>query len=486
MYKIIFKNSAIYGILPQLPKIGALFVLPLTTPFLSAVDFGVVGTVSSYTYATSVFNLLGLEAVIQIAFFHYPKQYKWLWRQLYGFITLWSIIYIALLAVLLYNIIPPEAHEQRWEIVFIKVLPLLLFVPSEFFAISYYVLNQKALPVASRSLILGFISLFFNYYFIAHLKMGYMGWFLADMIAGCITGFVFCLPLYTKWKLTPIFNFKWRLIKKSLKIALPLIPHNYSAYMLDSSDRVIMERVGMTTANIGRYSLAYNFGKYVETVTLAAGQAVGPLLLQNIKKKNWRDYEKLVFYFQSLVLFACFTLALWIPQWLPLLVRNNELLDIQTLMVVIILSYSYRPIFNGCNQIAYYYEKSNVLWRITFVAGIINIILNLIFIPIYGLAAAAISTFLAFMFVAFAGFTFKFYKDVKDLNLKPLFWLLMICASLGAALILLNVHFYWKIASNIFMLLLLFFISDRTYEKGSLVNKIKLFFIKNYFSKNKK
>ncbi len=448
MYKKLLANSAIYGILPQLPKVASLFVLPLITPFLTKVDYGVMGTIGSYIYATSVLQLLGLEVVIFNAYYHHPSQYKWYWRQLFGFTFLWSLVYIALVSLLLYFIIPPEASQYKWQIIGMRVIPLLLFGPAEMLATAYYILKQKAWPIASRALLAGFISVALNYYFIAQLKMGYYGWMIADFISGMISGIIFCLPLFTSWKLTPIFNFKWRLIKQALKVSLPVIPHNYSSYMLDSSDRLIMERFGTPTAEIGRYSLAYSFGKYTDTVTNALNQAIGPSLLNFIREKKWKDYARLTFSFQALMLITCFTLSLWVPQWLPLLVRNKELLDINYLVAVIVMSYSYRPMYIGCVQIAFYYEKTKILWRITFVAGVINIILNLIFIPFFGIMAAACSTFIAFLFVGFVGFTFPHYKDLKEIRLLPLLWLSIICALMMLCLFLINESTIIKILIN--------------------------------------
>jgi O-antigen/teichoic acid export membrane protein len=226
--------------------------------------------------------------------------------------------------------------------------------------------------------------------------------------------------------------------------------------MLDSSDRLIMERLNVSTANIGKYSLAYSFGKYADTVTNALNQAVGPNLLELMKLKNWKTYEELIFTFQAIVITMCFTISLWSPQWLPILIKNEGLLvNVEHLIIIVLMSYSYRPMYVGCNQLAFYYEKTNKLWRITFIAGMINIVLNLIFIPMYGLIAAAVTTFISFMFMGFAGFYFNYYKDIKELNIKPVFWFIMIVALLVIALISVGASFKFKILINLSLLIFL-------------------------------
>jgi|GEM_PF-370236 len=456
MFKKVLKNSAIYGIIPQLPKVASFFVLPLITPFLTQIDYGIVGTLAAYVGAVGVLQMMGLDVALVNAFYKHPSQYKWFWRQVYGFTSIWAIFYAFILGSVLYFVIPEEAGEYKWLIIGMKIIPPLIFRPGEIMTYINYLLKQKAIAIAVSSFIVGLTGVLLSYYFIAHLHWGYMGWIISDFITESMAGIIFCVPIFTRWKLFPIFNFKWRLMKKALRYSLPLVPHNYSAYMLDSSDRLIMERLNVSTANIGKYSLAYSFGKYADTITNALNQAVGPNLLELMKLKNWKTYEELIFTFQAIVITMCFTISLWSPQWLPILIKNEGLLvNVEHLIIIVLMSYSYRPMYVGCNQLAFYYEKTNKLWRITFIAGMINIVLNLIFIPMYGLIAAAVTTFISFMFMGFAGFYFNYYKDIKELNIKPVFWFIMIVALLVIALISVGASFKFKILINLSLLIFL-------------------------------
>jgi O-antigen/teichoic acid export membrane protein len=458
MYRRVFKNSLIYGVIPQLPKIASFFVLPLITPFLTKVDYGIIGTLAAYIGAVGVLQMMGLDVALVNAFYKHPSQHKWYWRQIYGFTTLWAVVYAFILGTLLYFVIPEEANEYRWLIVCMKVIPPLFFRPGEIMTYLNYLLRQKAVPIAVNSFLVGFLGIVLSYFFIAHMNWGYMGWVVADFVTESLAGLIFCIPIFTKWKLLPIFNFKRRLIKNALRFSLPMVPHNYSAYMLDSSDRLIMERLNVSTASIGKYSLAYSFGKYTDTVTNALNQAIGPNLLELIKSGQWKTYEELVFAFQSLVLSMCFMLSLWSPQWLPVLIPNPELLgNVEHLVIIVIMGYSYRPMYVGCTQLAFYYDKTSKLWRITFIAGVINIVLNLIFIPFFGLMAAAVVTFFSFMFMGFAGFGFQYYRERKELDIKPAFWLIMIVLLLVTALYFVQAAIITKvvISLSLFLLLLL-------------------------------
>ena len=57
----ILQNSAIYTVIMVLQKGISFFLMPLYTAFLSPVDYGILGVVSSISSFLSVFISLGLE-----------------------------------------------------------------------------------------------------------------------------------------------------------------------------------------------------------------------------------------------------------------------------------------------------------------------------------------------------------------------------------------------------------------------------------------
>ena len=117
MIKKLLGNSAIYGIAPYIPRIVSIFILPLLTEHLTDVDYGIAGTIAAYTLALSALSTLGFSAVLQVTFFKAPYQYKILWREIYGFLQYWMVIYAIIQGIVLYFAIPEEAIENRWKII---------------------------------------------------------------------------------------------------------------------------------------------------------------------------------------------------------------------------------------------------------------------------------------------------------------------------------------------------------------------------------
>src|SRR3569833_143590 len=97
MLRRLFSHSLVYGVFTQIPGLAAFIMLPVITPHLTANDFAVYGIVNAYLMALTALKDLGLGVVINNTFYQLPLRWKYLWRVLYGVLSLWSICYVALL-----------------------------------------------------------------------------------------------------------------------------------------------------------------------------------------------------------------------------------------------------------------------------------------------------------------------------------------------------------------------------------------------------
>jgi len=423
MLRKLFSHTAIYGLSPQIIKIANFFALPIITKDLTALDYGVSGVMTAYTMATSVLAGLGLRVVLVNSFYKSPGQYKWLWRQSYGFLIMWNWLYAILLSVLIYYVTPLEALDNRLTILLLNVLPIVFFGPTKTIATTYYQINEMPLQIAIRTGIFGLSTVFLNIYFISILKMGYMGWFWSNFIVGVITNISYYYPLNFKLKMSPIFNFKRRLIRNCLKISLPTVPHYYSSYLLNSSDRLVMDMLKVDTSYIGKYNVAYTVSGIMGSLGNASGLAIVPLLNRMYKNGHDEKGKWLVFALQIIFFALSFSMCVWMKEIFELLIKNNELAQMYPLGIVIVMAYNYRPMYLGANAKLIFSEKTNVLWKVTLIAGLINVLLNFIFIPIYGFQVAAYTTFISLMFMGYSGFFYRVFREISNVKYYPLIWL---------------------------------------------------------------
>ncbi|QHL89049.1 oligosaccharide flippase family protein [Nibribacter ruber] len=463
MLKKLFGRIGLYGLAPHVPKIASIFILPIITKSLTPSDYGIYGLITAYTAALGALQTLGINVVLANSFYKSPNQYKWLWRQIHGFMSLYSVFFAFVLATILYFVIPEEANENKLTLILLVCSPIALFSATETIVFRFFHLSQKALNLALRTVFIGFLTVFLNWYTISVLKLGYMGWFYTTFITSIVSFVIYAYAIYFKYKLTPIFNFKRKTIKNVLRISLPTVPHFYSGYLLNTSNRVVMDINKVNVGSIGLFNLAATFGGYFSILGDALGMAVSPIYLQLFKKAEKPDTREaaleqvrfITFLLQAIFFVLAFVVSIWIKEIFFVLIKNEELRKSYVLAIILIMGYCYRPMYLGVINRYFYLEKSKSLWKISFVAGVLNVLLNLIFIPLFGVNAAALVTFFSLLYMGYSGYFLKEYKAIRTLNYYPAYWLIANIGLAVLAYVVAETFIYVKILTTIALLAVL-------------------------------
>ena len=166
-------------------------------------------------------------------------------------------------------------------------------------------------------------------------------------------------------------------------------------------------------------------GNVMNSVGTASGMAIGPLLNGYYKAGKEESAKYLIFILQIAFFLLTFGLCIWMKEIFAFLIRNENLAQMYYLGIIIVMAYNYCPMYFGVNAKLMFREKTNVIWKVTLVAGIINVILNLSLIPIIGFEVAAVTTFLAYMFMGYAGYFFKAFKEVNSVTYYPFLWFIL-------------------------------------------------------------
>jgi O-antigen/teichoic acid export membrane protein len=227
-----------------------------------------------------------------------------------------------------------------------------------------------------------------------------------------------------------------------------------------------MDQLHVSITDIGKYNMAYIIGNYFEVFGTAVGMAVGPYYTKLFSKENLvseNQAKVLTFFLQTCFLILSFTAALWVKELFKLLIKNQELSGVYYIGIVIIMGYSYRPMYWACISKLNYLEKTKQLWKISFIGGALNITLNLIFIPLYGFEAAAITTLLSLLYIGFSGFFLKDFKENNQINYYPIRWLFLILISTIIVYLLKDIIVIYKIAITLclFVFFMIYFIKNK-------------------------
>ncbi len=195
--------------------------------------------------------------------------------------------------------------------------------------------------------------------------------------------------LVIKEKLKPFGfnrNFAAKILKDSLPLGLMLF-FNLIYFRVD----IIILSLFKNTVDVAVYGYAYKYFEFLLAIPLFLSNAVYPFLLGSLK--NLRSYY--AFSQKYILIFLLISIFVMIPAWLlaPLIaVVKKDFIPSIFIFRILLLSLPVFFLTNILQWILIAKNKKAYLLKIYILAALLNILLNLFFIPKYSYIAAAIIT----------------------------------------------------------------------------------------------
>ena len=207
------------------------------------------------------------------------------------------------------------------------------------------------------------------------------------------------------WKAALLFNF-------------PLLPHYFSAYMLDSSDRLMISHIVSDSAT-AFYSIAGNVASIAMVFWNAIQASLIPYTYEHCKQRNYKPISAVTSSILTLIAGSCIIVVMLAPEIVGIITTADYREAI----------YAIPPIVGGVifqiqhgiyGNAVFYYKKPQYVMISTVVAAAFNLVLNYIFIPTFGFVAAGYTT----MFSYFVEATIDYFamrkvsKGIDIYNMK--------------------------------------------------------------------
>lgn len=196
--------------------------------------------------------------------------------------------------------------------------------------------------------------------------------------------------------------------KYALMFNLPLLPHYLSMSVLTGSDRIMIKNmVGSSEAGI--YNLAHGVAFIMTLFNTALLQTIEPWLYKKIKEKKIGDISAVAY--PTFVLIAAVNLFLIIlaPEVVaifapPAYYEAIWVIPPLAMSVYFMFAYCFFAVFE------FYYEKTRLVMIATTTSAVLNIMLNYIFIQIFGYKAAGYTTLTCY--IIYASFHYLFMRKI--------------------------------------------------------------------------
>lgn len=375
--------------------------LPLFTRLLSTEEMGIVTTYTSWYSLLSVIANLALDSgSFNIAMMEYKDSR---FRYMSFALVISTISSIIIAAVYFAFPIFFQSLTGLDNTLIMLMLVSFIFLP----ATTYWILHQrygyryKSISIvtllstgASTIAAAGFT-------YIAY-RRSYENLAAVRLVSGnsvlILWGIFFYLYIVVKGKTF----FRKDYFKFVVYVNCPMLIHAVAKHILDVSDRTMISYMCGKSA-VGIYGVLYSVSSMALIVWSAVNASLVPYIFENMKEGK---YEKISSFVEKMLLvyaMACLLLTLIAPEVLSFF-ATSEYYEGIYMMPAIAAGIFFTSLYNIYSNVLLYCKKTKSIMFSTMVAAMINIILNYICIKSFGYKAAAYTTLLSFVVLAFMQF----------------------------------------------------------------------------------
>jgi len=282
---------------------------------------------------------------------------------------------------------------------------------------------------------------------------------LSAFIVSLIT-FTYAVVVFTKftsWKVDK------KIMVKSLKYAMPLVPHTLAGWISNLADRIILNNL-KSTSLVGIYNIGYQFGNIINMVAGAVNSAFIPWFF-SIMKDNENDRNQIYKFGTAFILLYSLG-ALWLsilsPYILKIMVHKNFFGAVDCIPYI-----AFAYVFNG----VYYFFVSGLFYneagtKYIFIASTIsaavNIILNFLLIPKYEIIGASLATLISFALMSVMVLNLSKIINKKDdlkWKYKRLYSIVIISMIITFSIKNLQLNFISNLSLLLIATIIIFFVS---------------------------
>lgn len=198
-----------------------------------------------------------------------------------------------------------------------------------------------------------------------------------------------------------LINPRFSEIRSYLRFGLPLVPSSLFVWIVNSSDRYVIGYF-MGIESVGIYSAAYGIGSVI-IMFLAPIAFILPYALYKSYDEGKLDDVKLYLeyslkYFLIISIPAVVGLTILSKQILMILTTKEFIATGSQIIPVISLSVLLYGVIVIVSQILAVSKNTRKLAEVWIASGILNFVLNIVFVPKIGIIGAAIATLITFIF----------------------------------------------------------------------------------------
>lgn len=388
-YKRLLKNSSIFAIANMGSKLLSIILVPFYTYVLTTEEFGTVDMLmTSISLMLPIITLSIFDATLR---FSIKSEYN-----IKNIFT--TSVFITLYGNIVFLVFYPLLNKISFLGNYIELFYILLLLQSINSLLSQFARGiNKVKLFATNGMMITFFTLILNIVFLSIFNLNIKGYLLSYIISYLI-GNLFLIFRLKVWSHLNIKSYNKILAKEMLTYSIPLIPNALMWWLMNVSDRYIITFFLGVSAN-GIYAVANKIPTILNLIYSIFSQAWQLSAIEESGSETKSQFYSNVFSIFSTVMFiAASCIILIIKPLINLFVSSDYSESWKyvpfLLLAVIFTSFSS---FLGTNYIAM--KETKGIFKTSLFGAIVNVILNIILIPLFGINGASFATMMSFFVV---------------------------------------------------------------------------------------
>jgi len=402
------KHSAIYGLGGLVSRILAVLLLPLYTRYLSPSDYGKVETLIALTTVIGIVLRMGIHSAFFRFYFDSPEPVARLRVLRTSFWFTMAMATAGLVGGLLLAAPISDAlfgTTDDSELVMAAFVALWAGMNYEQLT-SLFRVEERSVAFVSATIANILLTVSATVVLVVALDKGPVG-----VIVGNFTGTLLVYAVLVFYRREQLgLQFDRGLLREMNRFGVPLMPTALFLWVTNFSDRLFLVELA-DTHEVGLYSVGVRIASAM-VLLLTAFRLAWPAFAYSIEedREARRTYAYVLTYLVALTTWVATGLALlspWIVEWLaaPAFEASSRVVGPLAFSTVAFAGYIVVAIGVGRAK------RTQFNWIVTGAAAAVNIALNLLLIPPYGMMGAAIATVAAYstMFAGMAWWSQRIY-----------------------------------------------------------------------------
>lgn len=416
------KNAILYSFFTLLQRGLGIFLLPIYTTVLSSNELGIISTSSAIIAFFVIIFGLSIRGSTTYFYYNHNSTENYL-KKIYGtsVLTILAFSGLGILILLLcksYLLDPLFENIDFYPYVILSLISIF-FQPLYFFYQSLLKAKQLAKKAVFLDLLFFVTMIGLTVILILGFDFGAEGALIANAIASLLVFIVSCIGL----KQEVILSFNVDIFKKLLKYSLPILPHNLSGWAMNMFDKVILNSLTSLSV-VAFFDVGSQIGKVVNMLSLGINSAYSPWFFDQIKN-NPNSKIQIANTTNKIIVFYAFSgvAVSWLAPEILKIISRPEYHDSWKIVPVISTAFVINGFYFTFSN-TFFLNKTKHLPLLTLSGAVINIILNLILIPMYGFYGAAYASL--FTKSIFTFITYKVSNRILPINYNLRFIILII------------------------------------------------------------